>query len=115
MRSKFLAVLLLAAFVGAGCSAAALKSQKDDSINWVGQSMPDRYNGSPSGYGHPFRPAGFLLHPVGVALDWILVKPFYMLAGLAPEWFGLYAEDAQRFQEAFPEKGSSATAPKKYE
>jgi hypothetical protein len=115
MRSKVLAVLLLAALVGAGCSASALKSQKDDSWKWVGQSLPDRYNGSPSGYGHPFRPIGFLLHPVGVALDWALVKPFYMLAGLAPEWFGLYSEDAQRFQDAFPEKMDSQNAPKRFE
>jgi hypothetical protein len=115
MRRKLLAVLLLAAFAGAGCSAAQLKSQKDDAWGFVGSSLPDDYRTNASGYGHPFRAIGFALSPVGVALDWALVKPFYMLAGLAPEWFGLRTEDAQRFQENFPELVNSRNAPRRFE
>ena len=115
MRSKILVVLLLAAVVGAGCSAAKLKSQKDDAWGFVSTSLPDSHDPNPSGYGHPFRGVAFALYPIGVALDWVLIKPFYMLAGLAPEWFGLTSEDAQRFQQHYPELGNSANAPKRFE
>ncbi|MBI3454260.1 MAG: hypothetical protein HY002_00540 [Candidatus Rokubacteria bacterium] len=115
MGRKVLAVLLLAALVGAGCSAAQLKAQKDDAWARVPQALPDSHQPNPSGYGHPFRGAAFVLHPVGVALDWILVKPFYMLAGLAPEWFGLTAEDAQRFQSHHPELITPQNAPRRFE
>ncbi len=103
------------AIVGVGCSAAQLKSQKEDSWGFVGNSLPDDYRTPVGGYGHPFRAAGFVLSPVGVALDWVLVKPFYMLAGLAPDWFGLTAEDAQRFQGAYPELVNSRNQPKRFE
>jgi len=115
MRRKVLAVLLLAAIAGAGCSAAQLKSQKDDAWGFVGTTLPDSHNANPSGYGHPFRGLAFALSPIGVALDWALVKPFYMLAGLAPEWFGLTAEDAQRYQQHHPELVNSQNAPKRFE
>ena len=40
---------------------------------------------------------------MSVILDYALVRPFYMLSGLAPEWFGLTAGDAQKFQSHMPE------------
>jgi hypothetical protein len=115
MRSKVLVMLVLAAVVAAGCSATQLKSQKDDSWRFGPTSLPDRYDPNPTGYGHPFRGPAFVLHPVGVALDWILIKPFYMLAGLAPEWFGLTSDDAQHFQQHHPELVNSPNAPKRFE
>jgi hypothetical protein len=115
MRRKLLAVLLLAAMAGAGCSAAQMKSQKDDAWGFVPNALPDDYRTNASGYGHPFRALGVFLSPVGVALDWALVKPFYMLAGVAPDWFGLRAEDAQRFQDNYPELISSRNAPRRFE
>jgi hypothetical protein len=114
MRSKVLAVLLLAAFVGVGCSAAKLKSQKEDAWGFVSESVPDSSGHTP-GYGHPFRALAFVFHPVGVALDWVLVKPFYMMGGAAPEWFGLTTDDAQRFQQAYPERVNSRSAPERFE
>ena len=110
MRTRHLIILVVAAAVGMGCSANSLKTQKDDGFARVSQSLPDGewiYNPSlptlsklpdptwvgfssiPSAYGHPFRPLGFVLYPFAVAFDWAVVKPLYMLGGLAPEWFGL--------------------------
>ena len=73
---------------------------------WVGATT------SPSAYGHPFRPVGFVFHPIGVALDWVIMKPFYMLGGLAPEWFGLNTDDAQTYQSHMPELYISKDAPR---
>src|SRR5262249_56515278 len=85
MRGKVLAVLLLAGLIGAGCSAAQLKANKDNSWNDFPRALPDSYDGNPGGYGHPFRGLAFALSPVGVALDYVLIRPFYLLGGLAPE------------------------------
>jgi hypothetical protein len=74
--------------------------------HWVG------YSSNPSAYGHPFRPLGFAFYPIGVALDYAIVRPFYMLGGLAPEWFGLTADDAQVYQGHMPELGVSKDAPR---
>jgi hypothetical protein len=115
MRAKGLVVLGLAALMVVGCSADGLKSYKDDSWGHVGKGLPDSQNSNPSGYGHPLRGPAFVLYPVGVALDWVLVKPFYLLAGLAPEWFGLTAEDAQRYQSHHPEIVRPQSAPKRFE
>lgn len=32
--------------------------------------------------GHPLRIAGYVLHPVGVALDWLLFRPAHFLVSL---------------------------------
>jgi hypothetical protein len=114
MRGKALAVLLLAALIGAGCSAAQLKAQKDDAWNWVPKGLPDTPDPSAGGYGHPFRAAGFVLYPVGVALDYALVRPFYLLGSLAPEWFGFTVEDGQRYQQHHPEIYAPKSAPSRF-
>jgi len=115
MRARSLIVLVLVAAVALGCSAAGLKAQKDGAWSFVPRGLPDAHDPNPNGYGHPLRGLAFVAHPVGVALDWVLVKPFYMLAGLAPEWFGLTAEDGQRFQSAYPELVTPQNAPRRLE
>jgi hypothetical protein len=133
MGTRKLIILVLAAALGAGCSASHLKSQKDDGFKFVSQGLPDGeyiYNPSlptlsklpdptwvgastsPSAYGHPFRPLGFVFHPIGVALDWVIMKPLYMLGGLAPEWFGLNTDDGQSYQAHMPELYISKDAPR---
>jgi hypothetical protein len=133
MGTRGLIILVVAAALGVGCSAGSLKSQKDDGWSHVSQSLPDgeyisnpalptlsqlpdpKWVGSttvPSAYGHPFRPLGFVFHPVGVALDYALVRPFHMLGGLAPEWFGLTADDAYGYQGHMPELSISKDAPR---
>ena len=115
MRLKMLVGLALLGGLAAGCSAAGLKQQKDNAWSYFPNALPDTQIANPGGYGHPFRGLAFVLHPVGVALDWVLVKPFYLLGGLAPEWFGLTAEDAQRFQSVYPELVNPQNAPRRFE
>jgi hypothetical protein len=133
MGMRQLIILVVAAALGVGCSASGLKARKDDGWAPVSQTLPDgqyihnpslptlsklpdpTWVGSapvPSAYGHPFRPLGFVFHPIGVALDYALVRPFYMLGGLAPEWFGLTADDAQGYQGHMPELTISKDAPR---
>jgi hypothetical protein len=115
MRGKVIAVLLLAALIGAGCSAAQLKANKDAAWNDFPRALPDSYDGNPSSYGHPFRGAAFALYPLGVIVDYIVVRPFYLLGGLGPEWFGLRAEDAVSYQQHLPEVVTPQSAPRRWE
>lgn len=43
---------------------------------------------------NPWRWAGFLGHPIGVALDYAVNRPFYALASAFPYIFGYTSEDA---------------------
>ena len=43
---------------------------------------------------NPWRWTGFLLHPVGVALDYGLNRPIYKLTSKLPYLFGYTSEDA---------------------
>ncbi|MBI2467540.1 MAG: hypothetical protein HYV62_06950 [Candidatus Rokubacteria bacterium] len=116
MRARAVGVLLLAVLVAAGCATPAeLKSRKDNAWSDAPYALPDTHRPNPNAYGHPFRLLGFALHPVGVALDYALVRPFYLLGGLAPEWFGLTVDDAQRYQLHHPELVVPQNAPKKFE
>ena len=45
---------------------------------------------------NPWRWTGFLLHPVGVALDYGLNRPLYMLTSGMPYLFGYTSEDAMQ-------------------
>lgn len=45
---------------------------------------------------NPWRWAGFLLHPVGHALDFGLNRPIYKLTGQIPYLFGYTAEDSMQ-------------------
>jgi hypothetical protein len=133
MGTRRLILLTVIAALGLGCAANELRARKDDAWSHVSQALPDGeyiYNPSlptlstlpdptwvgyasvPSGYGHPFRPLGFVLYPIGVALDYVLVRPFYMIGGLAPEWFGLTTDDAQVYQSSMPELTISRDAPR---
>ena len=45
-------------------------------------------------YDNPWRWAGFLLHPVGVALDYGVNRPMYTLPSKNPYLFGYTSEDS---------------------
>jgi hypothetical protein len=130
---KKLIVLALAGAVLAGCAANDLKARKDDSWNRVSQGMPDgKYINNPSlptmsklpdptwvgqetnpnAYGHILRPIALLAYPVGVIFDYVLVRPFHLLGGLAPEWFGYTVDDALGYQSHMPELITSKDAPR---
>lgn len=44
---------------------------------------------------HPFRWLGFILHPLGLTIDYAFNRPMYRLASDSPAFFGYTAEDAQ--------------------
>jgi hypothetical protein len=136
MYARKLIILALAGAIVAGCSGNALRSWKDDSWSQVSPALSDgRHISNPSlptlsklpdpqwvgvspvpnNYGHPFRPLAFVLQPIGVALDYALMRPFYMLGGLAPEWFGLTSDDAQGYQGHMPEFFNSKDAPRRFD
>ena len=108
-------VLVLAVALGAGCSASQLQAQKDDTWSTLPRALPDGLEPGPAGFGHPLRVTAIILNPIGVALDYAFVRPFYLLAGLAPEWFGLTAEDVQKYNEHMPTLVVPKTAPQRYE
>ena len=133
MGTRRLMILAVVAAVSLGCSASSLKAQKDDGWAPVSQTLPDGeyiynpslpslstlpdptwtgYSSNPSAYGYPLRPVGLVLYPIGVALDWVVMKPLYILGGLAPEWFGLTADDAWTYQQRMPELTISKDAPR---
>ena len=133
MLTKKLIMLVLAGAVITGCAANDLKAQKDDAWSRLPQTLPDgRYianpalptlstlpdpywagtDSVPSAYGHPLRPVGMIFYPFGVAFDWVVVKPLYMLGGLAPEWFGMTTDDAWGYHSHMPELTISKDAPK---
>ena len=116
MRARAFGVLLLAVLVVGGCATPAeLKARKDNAWSHVPNALPDTNQANPNAYGHPFRVLGFLFHPIGVALDYALVRPVHMLGGLAPEWFGLTIDDAQKYQSHHPELITPQNAPRTYE
>jgi hypothetical protein len=115
MRPKHLIVLLLVAALGAGCSASQLQARKENAWSSFPSALPDDSSPNANGYAHPLRAAAFVLHPIGVALDYVLVRPFYLLAGLAPQWFGLSVDDAQKYQQHMPELVAPKTAPQRFQ
>jgi hypothetical protein len=45
-------------------------------------------------YDNPWRWAGFLLHPAGVAMDYAVNRPMYKVPSQAPYLFGYTSEDS---------------------
>jgi len=45
-------------------------------------------------YDNPWRWAGFLLHPAGVAMDRVVNRPMYKVPSQAPYLFGYTSEDS---------------------
>lgn len=133
MHGKKLVILAMAGAVLAGCAANDLKARKDDSWSVLPQTLPDgRYihnpalptlstlpdpqwmgaDPVPSSYGHVFRPVAMFFYPIGVAFDYAIVRPLHMLGGLAPEWFGMTADDAVGYHAHMPELVISKSAPR---
>lgn len=119
MGKRYLIVLVLAAAVCAGCAVS--KGMPDG--EWIHNpalptlsTLPDPtwvgYTPVPNAYAHPLRPVGLLLNPIGVALDWVLWKPLYMLGGVAPEWFGFTTDDSQTYHAHMGEPMEAKDAPR---
>jgi hypothetical protein len=119
MVKRHLMILGLAVAICAGCAVS--KGMPDGEYinnpslptlstlpdpNWTG------YSSVPNAYGHPLRPVGLLLSPIGVALDWVLMKPLYMLGGVAPQWFGFTVDDSQTYHAHMGEPIEAKDAPR---
>ncbi len=91
----FLAGLLLISILSSGCAA----KQKSDDFHPVTDERRADASANAASYGHPFRLVAFVLHPVGVLLDYVIVRPIYYVTSLAPSFFGYTAEDEAAFEK----------------
>jgi len=106
MRTTALAVGILLLATAVGCAG---NQQQQDSADAVGGYTPPAsiysvmdptslvYTDVAAGAApndNPWRWTGFLLHPVGVALDYGLNRPIYMLTRQMPYLFGYTSEDS---------------------
>jgi hypothetical protein len=121
MRSRQLTILMVLAAVCVGCAVS--KGQPDGMyINNPAlpklSTLPDPswegYSPDPSGYGAIFRPIALLLSPVAVALDYVLMRPLYMLGSTSPEWFGFSVDDAQAYHDHLPREPIDVNSAPRY-
>jgi hypothetical protein len=95
--------IMMIAVLAAGCGTTQQQAASDDreytaptSIYNILDSTALVYSdpaaGSPVN-DNPYRWLGFILHPVGQALDYGFNRPFYKLASAFPYIFGYTAED----------------------
>jgi hypothetical protein len=91
----FLAGLLLISILSAGCAA----KQKRVGFDPMEAAQRAEASADAAFYGHPFRLVAFVLHPVGVLLDYVIVRPIYYVTSLAPSLFGYTAEDEAAFEK----------------
>lgn len=91
----FLAGLLLSMALTAGCAG----KQKTENLARTDITQRADIPASATSYGHPFRLVAFVLHPVGVLLDYVVIRPIYYVASVAPSLFGYTAEDEAAFEK----------------
>jgi len=106
MRTTALAVGILLLATAVGCAGNQQQQASDDaaggytppaSIYSVMDPTSLVYTDVAAGAApndNPWRWTGFLLHPVGVALDYGLNRPIYMLTRQMPYLFGYTSEDS---------------------
>lgn len=88
MGSLILLFLLTGSTLSAGCAGRQQvdRAERAEAAEQEGLRRA-------SAYGHPFRLIAFVVHPVGVLVDFVVVRPIYYIASLAPSLFGYTAED----------------------
>lgn len=90
-----LAGLLLGMVLSAGCAG----KQKTTDLYAAERAQRADTPANATSFGHPFRLIAFVLHPVGVLVDYVVVRPIYYVASLAPSLFGYTAEDEAAFEK----------------
>lgn len=90
----FLTGLLLISILSTGCAGR----QKSGDFHPMESTRHADPSASAASYGHPFRLVAFVLHPVGVLLDYVIIRPIYYVTSLAPGLFGYTAEDEAAFE-----------------
>jgi hypothetical protein len=84
-----IAIALIVASLGVAPSASALEGEEDPLLD-VPEPAPalheDRVSDphDPQRAMHPYRVAAYAVHPVGVLLDWVLVRPAVWVARREP-------------------------------
>lgn len=106
MRTTALAVGILLLATAVGCAGKQQQQASDDaaggytapaSIYSVMDPTSLVYTDVAAGAApndNPWRWTGFLLHPVGLAIDYGLNRPIYMLTSQMPYLFGYTSEDS---------------------
>ena len=94
--------ILLLAVVTAGCGTMSQEGASEreyappTSIHNILDSTALVYSDPAAGSAvndNPYRWLGFLFHPVGQALDYVVNRPLYFVASTVPYIFGYTAED----------------------
>jgi len=91
MKGTLVSVVLALLVFFSGC--ATMQSQ---GLTQIPTTMTSK-EVNPGSLGHPFRYAAFLLHPVGVATDYLLFRPAMFLFSRAPGVFGWTQEDTEAY------------------
>jgi hypothetical protein len=92
LKRPTVVVLMIALLHFGGC-AGKQKVQTADPSGEASQVAVSEEHGGPTSHGHPFRLIAFVVHPVGVLIDYVVVRPIYWVASLAPGVFGYTSED----------------------
>ena len=86
---RLAAVVALGFGLAVAASAAHALNADEEEIeaeetlpSYAGTELPDDYD--PSQAAHPLRIVAYGLHPVGVALDWIIVRPAFWVVRHEP-------------------------------
>jgi len=107
MRTTTLAVGILLLATAVGCAGNQLQQTSADADGGYAGPPASIYSvmdptslvytdvaAGSAAYDNPWRWAGFLLHPVGVAMDYAVNRPMYTLPSHKPYLFGYTSEDS---------------------
>ena len=84
-KKLMMSSLLAGSLLLAGCATTGVsRVASDEDVN-------------PGALGHPFRVVAFVVHPVGVIVDYTVFRPAYWFVSLAPGLFGYTAQDDAEF------------------
>ncbi len=82
--------------LAAGCASSLSQQHPLTYTENVDQELDlaDQVAASGSFHDNPLRLVGYVLYPVGAILEYVVTRPVYFVASLAPPVFGYTAEDA---------------------
>lgn len=97
-NAGILMVAMLVIGLAAGCATIAQQGSGSTAAPYP-TAVEQQEEGSDA-YGHPFRLVGFVLHPAGLVLDYVLIRPIYFITSQFPKVFGYTAEDDAAFKRS---------------